>query len=334
MHSLDLGRSVLKAAVFYRQGPPDVFQYEDVEAPICGPNEILIRVCAISIEGGDIFNRNEGPMARPMQSVPHVIGYAASGEIVEVGSEVSHLRTGQRITTVGMSGSHAEFRAVPAHCAWLIPDTLDFEKASAIPTAFATAHECLFNYGSLRDGETVLVTGAAGGVGLAAIQLAKRAGARVIGAASGDDRLARLKAYGMDAGVNYRSANMSSGVMALTDGRGVDLVVEGVGGSILQESLHCLAHRGRISFVGAAAREPLLIDIFPLLLGSQSINGVYTPADLGSGRFYDLVQSLIERVACDELEVVIDRTYPLREAAAAHAYIEGRQAFGRVLLIP
>jgi len=324
----------MKAAVFYRPGPPAVLRYEEIARPICRSGEVLVRIAAISIEGGDIFNRNDIAFARPMESPAHVVGYAAAGEIVEVGTGVQHLRAGQRVTTVGLNGSHAEYRAVPAHCTWIIPDQLDFATASAIPTAFATAHESLFEYGSLRAGETVLVTGAAGGVGLAAIQLAKRAGARVIGTASTDDRLVRLMAYGMDAGVNSGSGTVASAVMELTEGRGVDLVVEAVGGRFLQESLHCLAQRGRISTLGIASREPMRVDVMPLLLVNGSMTGIYAPSDLATPRFHGLVQSLIEQVARNELEVVIDRSFPLRDAAAAHAYIEDRQAFGRVLLIP
>lgn len=324
----------MKAAVFYEQGPPEVFRYEDVPDPVCGPEQVVIRSLAISIEGGDTLNRGDSPMAAPMPRVPHVIGYQSAGEIVEVGSAVSHLAIGQRVVTADAAGSHAELRAVHSRNAWPIPDSLDIQKASAIPVPFGTAHESLFAFGGLKAGETVLIHGGAGAVGLAAIQLAKRAGARVLATASTNDRLDRLRAYGMDHGINYSRDDLAEEVHKATEGKGVNLVVDPVGGAVLQASLKALAYRGRISLVGAAAREPLMVDVVSLVGLNASISGVFLGAEIMTDRVHDLVQSLIQEAADGKIDVVIDRTYPLSEAAAAHRYIESRQAFGRVLLIP
>ena len=143
----------MKAAVYYETGSPDVLKYEDVEDPPCYPSGVVIRVEAVSIEGGDTLNRGGGPMA----ASPHIVGYQAAGEIVEVGAEVTHLKVGQKVVTVNAFGSHAELRSVPARNAWPIPDGFDIRKAAAIPVPFGTAHECLFGAGHLKSGETVLV---------------------------------------------------------------------------------------------------------------------------------------------------------------------------------
>jgi len=320
----------MKAAVYYETGAPDVFRYEDVADPVCHPQAVVIRVEAVSIEGGDTLNRGGGQMA----GSPHIVGYQAAGEIVEVGSEVSHLKVGQKVVTVNAFGSHAELRAVPARNAWPIPDGFDIRKASAIPVPFGTAHECLFGAGRLKAGETVLVQAGAGAVGIAAIQLAKQAGATVLASASSDERLERLKAFGMDHGVNYRRDDLVEQVMKLTGGKGVDLVVDPVGGATLQGSLGALGYRGRISLVGNAGREPMKVDVSSLMGGNRSLTGVFLGAEIMTDRVHDMIQEMIDRAAKGELEVVIDRTFPLSEAAAAHAYIESRQAVGRVLLIP
>jgi len=320
----------MKAAVYYSNGDPSVLRYEDAPDPECWPTGVVIKVKAVSIEGGDTLNRAGGALA----TTPHIVGYQAAGEIVAVGDKVTHLKVGQNVATVNAFGSHAELRAVPARNAWPIPDGFDVGNASVIPVAFGTADDCLFEFGHLKGGETVLVQAGASGVGLAAIQLAKRAGATVIATASSDDRLERLKAWGLDHGVNDKTEDPVAAVKRLTDNKGVNLVVDPVGGSTLQASLACLAYRGRVSMVGGAGREPMRVDVSSLMGGNQSLTGVFLGAEIGSDRVHDNIQRLIDEAAKGEFEVVIDRTFPLAEAAAAHAYIESRQAVGRVLLIP
>ncbi len=320
----------MKAAVYYENGKPDVLKYEDVPDAACFPHGILIRVEAVSIEGGDTLNRWHGPLL----TTPHVVGYQAAGEIIEVGAGVTNLSVGQKVVTVSMFGSHAALRAVPARAAWPIPKGFDIKLAAAMPVPFGTAEDCLFEFGRLKAGETVLVQAGASGVGVAAIQLAKRAGARVLATASSDERLERLKPLGLDHGINYRTSDVVQSVMKITDNKGVDLVVDPVGGETLQGSILSLAYRGRISMVGAAGREAMTVDVSPLMAGNRSLTGVFLGAEIGSDRVHNLIQRQIDEAARGELKVVIDKTFPLAEAAAAHAYIESRQAVGRVLLIP
>ena len=165
-------------------------------------------------------------------------------------------------------------------------------------------------------------------------QLAKRAGATVLATASSDARLERLKPLGLDHGINYRTDDVVKSVMKITDKKGVNLVVDPVGGATLQSSLLSLAYRGRVSMVGAAGREPMTIDVSSLMAGNRSLSGVFLGAEIATDRAHNMIQRLIEEAAKGEFKVVIDRTFPLSEAAAAHAYIESRQAVGRVLLIP
>jgi NADPH2:quinone reductase len=320
----------MKAAVYYENGEPSVLKYEDVPDPVCHPKGVVIRVEAVSIEGGDTLNRGRGALV----TKPHIVGYQAAGEIIEVGSEVTNLKVGQRVATSNAFGSHAELRAVPARSAWVIPEGFSSKLASVIPVAFGTADDCLFEFGHLKPGETVLIQAGASGVGTAAIQLAKRAGARVLATASSDSRLEKLKPLGMDVGINYRTHNVVQEVMRLTDKKGVDLVVDPVGGSTLQGSILSLGYRGRCSMVGAAGREPMTVDVSSLMGGNRTLQGVFLGAEIGTDRAHDNIQRLIDEAARGELKVVIDREFPLSEAAAAHAYIESRQAVGRVLLIP
>jgi NADPH:quinone reductase len=323
----------MKAAAYRRTGGPDVFEYVDVPDPVLRPGGIILEVKAVGIQGGDLLHRAGGEMA----TVPHVVGYQAAGIVREVGAEVSDLAPGQPVVATMGSGSHAELASVPAASAWAVPDGLSLEQAAAVPIEFATADDCLFEFGHLRAGESVLVQAGAGGVGLAAIQLAKAAGARlVLATASSDDRLERLRQFGMDHGINYATGDVGAAVRERTDGRGVDLVVDPVGGRTLESSVDALAYRGRISWVGRAGRDADPPEVWPLMQKNASLTGVFLGAEMAvnRARTRPLVAGLLDRVAAGELRVEIDRTFPLADAADAHRYIESRQAFGRVLLVP
>jgi NADPH:quinone reductase len=322
----------MKAAVYYETGGPEVLRYEEVPDPTYGPGEVLVRVEAVSIEGGDTLARSGGDLG----AVPHIVGYQCAGTVVAVGEGVSDLAAGDRVVTVGVDGSHAELRVVARPFCWPIPAGLSTEEAACVPVPFGTADDCLFEFGQLRAGETVLVHAGASGVGIAAIQLAKRAGARVLATASSADRLARLGEFGLDEGIDYTTVDFVQSVRQLTDGRGADVIVDSVGGSTLQGSLRCLAYRGRCVTLGDAGREAgMPLDISTMRGNNQTLVGYFLGAEIFlSPRPHALIASHLEDVAAGRLRVVIDRRYPLEQAAEAHAYIESRRAFGRVLLIP
>jgi NADPH:quinone reductase len=319
----------MKAACYYETGPPSVFRYEDVPDPNVGAGDVLVDVEAISIEGGDTLNRAGGEMA----SSPHVVGYQCAGTIAEVGSDVQDRRPGQRVVCTMLWGSHAERVATPSIISWVVPDGLDIAEAACVPVAWGTADDCLFEFGHLQSGETVLVQAGASGVGLAAIQLAKRAGATVLATASSDEKLERLREYGMDHGINYREVDFADAARELTGGRGVDLVVDPVG-STLPGSVRALAYRGRVTLVGNAGRDPQPFDASMLMMGNQTLTGVFFGAEVITDRVRAMVARHLDEIAAGDLRVVVDRTFPLSDAAGAHAYIESRQAFGRVVLVP
>jgi NADPH:quinone reductase len=319
----------MKAAVYYETGAPSVFRYEDVPDPRCGAADVLVDVEAISIEGGDTLNRGDGDMA----SSPHIVGYQCAGTIAEVGSDVHDREPGQRVVCTMLWGSHAERVATPSIVTWVVPDGLDIVEAACVPVAWGTADDCLFEFGHLQAGETVLVQAGASGVGLATIQLAKRAGATVVATASSDEKLERLREYGMDHGINYREVDFADAARELTEGRGVDLVVDPVG-STLSGSVRALAYRGRVTLVGRAGRDVQPFDASALMMGNQTLTGVFFGAEVITDRARAMVARHLDDIAAGDLRVVVDRTFPLSDAAGAHDYIESRQAFGRVVLIP
>jgi len=322
----------MKAAVIYENGGPEVLRYEDVPDPECPAGCLVVDTEAISIEGGDLLAR----VAGQLPAVPHIVGYLSAGTVSEVAADVDGRAIGDRVVALNAAGSHAARRAVPAAMTWPIPGGLDAARAACVPVAFGTAQECLFTAGDLAEGQTVLIHAGAGGVGVAAIQLAKQAGATVIATASSDEKLERLKTLGLDHGVNYATEGFVGRINELTDSNGVNVVLDPIGGQNLVDSVGVLAYRGTLVSVGAAARAGSTIEAQSLWGRNNTLRGVYLAAALVAeyNRVHPMISDLMGRVASGELEVQIDRSFPLAEAPRAHEYVESREAFGRVLITP
>jgi NADPH2:quinone reductase len=322
----------MKAAVIYENGDPGVLRYEDVPDPECPDGFVVVDAEAISIEGGDLLARASGEVP----AVPHIIGYLSAGTVTEVAAGVDGRAVGDRVVALNAAGSHAARRAVPAATTWPIPAGLDAARAACVPVAFGTAYECLFTAGNLAEGQTVLIHAGAGGVGMAAIQIAKGAGATVISTASSDEKLERLSALGLDYGINYATDNFVERVDELTSSRGVDIVIDSIGGQNLVDSVGALAYRGTLVSVGVAGRAGSLIEARSLWARNNTLRGVFLGAAIMPeyARIHPMIGDLLERVARNELQVEIDRSFPLSDAAAAHEYAESRKAFGRVVLTP
>jgi NADPH2:quinone reductase len=322
----------MKAAVYYETGAPEVLRYEEVPDPVPGPNDVLVKVSFVSIEGGDTLNRLRGELNK----APHIVGYQCSGVVAAVGENVTAFRVGDRVVTTGVDGSHAELRVAGEAFTWKVPDDVSLEDAACVPVPFGTADDCLFEFGHLAAGETALIHAGAGGVGIAAIQMAHRAGARVFATASSDEKLERLKDLGMDEGINYVTHDFVAEARRLTDGRGVDVVVDSVGGVTLQGSINALAYRGRCVTVGDAGRVAVeRVDVSTMRVNNQTLSGYFLGAEMFFyPRAHAMIAKNLELIAKRELRVVVDRIFDLKDAASAHAYIESRQSFGRVLLEP
>jgi NADPH:quinone reductase len=322
----------MKAAVYYENGGPDVLRYEEVPAPACAPDGVLIDVEFISVEGGDTLHRARTPFT----DKPHIVGYQCAGTVRQIGAEVKHRAVGDRVVAVVPSGSHAEIVAAPELSTWRVPDGADLAAAACVPVAFGTAHEALNALGKVRKGQTVLIHAGAGGVGLAAIQLAKAAGAEVITTASSDEKLARLRELGAAHAINYRTGSFVDAIAAAVGPNAVDLVIDPVGGKTLQDSVGCLRYRGRIVNLGVAGRDPAPFVPMALWGKNATLIGMSLTASLRNEheRTHAIIAECIHRVAKGELRVFIEKRYPLSEAAKAHAHVEDRSAFGRVIMLP
>lgn len=316
----------MKAAAYYRNGEPDVLAYQDVTDPEISPSTVLIRVVHAALQGGDLLNRRNTP---PPGDAPHVVGYQAAGVIEKVGTEVTDLRPGDRVAGFAFSGSHAELFAVERDHAYGVPDGLDLAIAAAIPVEFGTAHDGLFEYGRLKPGETVLVRGAAGGVGVAAVQLAHQAGAKVIAVAGTRERLERIATMGADYLIDYQVEDVVKRVKALTNGRGVDLVLDMAGGNPL---FGVCAFKGRYGLIGASGGASAKFGFEELLPQSLTVFSFMFGKEMGTPRVRALIADLMTRAAADELTMPIERSFKLADAGDAHAYAENERPVGRVLL--
>jgi NADPH2:quinone reductase len=322
----------MRAAVYYQNGGPDVLKYEEVPDPPCQPNGVVIEVEVISLEGGDTLHR----AFTPFTDRPHIVGYQCAGTVREVGPRAKDRRVGDRAVALVASGSHAERVAVPASNTWLVPSGADLLAVACVPVAFGTAHEALFALGQVAKGQRVLVHAGGGGVGLAAIQLARAAGAEVLTTASSDDKLARLREFGASHGINYKTSPLNEAVTKAVGPNAIDLVIDTVGGKTLQDSIGCLNYKGKIVNLGLAGRDSVPFNPLPLWGKNATLIGMSLMTSLQNEytRTYAVITECIERVFKGELRVVIDKKFPLAEAAKAHAYIEQRAAFGRVVLLP
>jgi NADPH:quinone reductase-like Zn-dependent oxidoreductase len=316
----------MKAAAYHRNGEPEVLVYQDIADPEIGPTTVLIRVEHAALQGGDLLNRRSTP---PPGDAPHVVGYQAAGVIEAVGAEVTGLRPGDRVVGFAFAGSHAELFAVKGVHAYPVPDGLDLSTAAALPVEFGTAHDALFEYGRLKPSETVLVRGAAGGVGVAAVQLAHQAGARVIAVAATPERLARIAALGADDLIDYQAEDVVQRVKALTQGRGVDLVLDMAGGTPLFDAS---AFKGRYGLIGASGGAYAKFGFEELLPRSLTVFSFMFGKEMGTPRARVLIADLMARVAAGELTMPIERSFSLADASAAHAFAEHARPLGRVLL--
>ncbi|OED00742.1 zinc-binding alcohol dehydrogenase family protein [Rhizobium sp. YK2] len=319
----------MKAAVYDQPGPSNVLKYRDVADPTVGPDDVLIAVEAISVEGGDLINRR----STPPPSHSWIVGYAASGRIVEAGVNVQDRKVGDKVAGFNMQGSHAELWAVPATRTWIQPSGVDAASAAALPISFGTAHHCLFARGGLRRSETVLIQAAAGGVGLAAVQLAARAGATVIAVSSGERRLSKISELGANHVVDRRSDDIVEAVRDITEGKGVDLVIDPVGATLIV-SLALLAPEGRLVFVGNAGGGGLTLDLWPAMQANQTLLGVFMGPLFERPEVHSTVDEMLQAIVARELQVLIEKRFPLSQAEDAHDFAEKAKPIGRVIMEP
>ncbi|AXI10227.1 alcohol dehydrogenase [Oceanobacillus zhaokaii] len=324
----------MRGIQFKEFGGPEVLEIVEMEKPSFNDDEVLIKVKAIGVNYADTARR-EGNYVVPT-SLPFIPGAEIAGVVEEVGEHVQGVEKGMRVVTLIGSGGYAEYAAVNANKLIPIPINISFEKAVALPLQGLSAYHILKTMGRLEEGETVLVHAAAGGVGSIAVQLAKRFGAgKVIATASTEEKLSLAKKLGADHLVNYTEDGWEKKVVELTDGKGVDVALEMVGGDIFNKTVRCLAPFGRLIIYGVASG--IQSEFYPrtLMKRNQSIIGFFLPKIMSKPRLYqESLQELLTYMNNEELELIIGGTYPLTDAALVHRKLQGRETKGKLILLP
>jgi NADPH2:quinone reductase len=324
----------MDVAVVTEFGDSDIIEMKERDVPEPGPGEARIEVKAAGINFADIMQRRGHYEGGP--EPPYVPGMEVAGVIDAVGDGVGR-EVGDEVTGfVAGGGGYAEYGTANAAGLFDIPGDMNFSEAAGFPVQFLTAHNCLKEWGDLEEGESVLIHAAAGGVGTAAVQIAGEAGAEVFGTASTQEKLDLATELGCDHPIQYTEEDFVDRVNDITDGEGVDLVLDGIGGDTSQESLDCLKDFGRMVSFGAASGTPGKPDTGSLLFANQTVIGYHLGRGMQQkpGRVLEAVPPLTEMLNDGTLEVIVGHEFDLADAAEAHQFIEDRKSSGKVVLRP
>jgi len=324
----------MRAIVIDKPGGPEVLQLREVTTPEPARGEVRIRIRATAVNRADLLQRM-GAYPAPADAPADIPGLEYAGEVDAIGEGVTELGVGDRVFGLAGGGTYAEQLVVHAGTVAKIPGDLSFTDAAAIPEAFLTAWDAMVTQGGLQAGDTVLVNAVGSGVGTAAVQIARAIGARSIGTARRATKLARAHALGMDDGIDTHDRGFADAVLKATDGRGVDVVLELVGGAYLAEDVACIAPLGRIVLVGLLAGRSAELDLGAVLRKRVRILGTVLrsrPLDekIAVGRV--LARHIAPLVARGALKPVVDRVMPLEEAGAAHSAMASNEGFGKIVL--
>ena len=322
----------MKAVLCEKYGPPDSLVVKDLPSPRAGAGEVVVSVKAASVNFPDVLIIENKYQFKP--PLPFSPGSELSGLIKEVGEGVSGWKAGDRVMAFTTYGAFAEEVKVEANRLARLPAKMSFEEAAAFVLTYGTSDHALRDRGALKAGETLLVLGAAGGVGVAAIEIGKALGARVIACASSEDKLAVCREHGADATINYSSEDLRERIKALTEGRGPDVVYDAVGGAYTEPAFRSIAWRGRLLVVGFAAGEIPKLPLNLALLKGASVVGVFW-GDFGKREPKPFAESLRQIATWYEqgkLRPHVSEKFPLARAADALKLMAARKVKGKVVL--
>jgi NADPH2:quinone reductase len=324
----------MRAIVIAQPGGPETLTLLDRPDPTAGRGEVVVRVCAAGINRADLLQRM-GRYPAPADSPPDVPGLEYAGVVEAVSEGVTELAPGDRVFGLVGGGAYAERLVVHSRAVARLPASLSFVEGAAVPEAFITAYDAMVSQAGLAAGERVLVHAAGSGVGTAAVQIAKAVGATVLGTARTAAKLARAKDLGLDRGIVAADGRFAREVLDASDQRGVDVVLELVGGGYVAEDLRCVAMQGRIVLVGTLGGASAEIDLGTLLRRRVTLRGTVLrsrPLEQRIEAMRTFERHVVPLLASGALRPVVDRVFALQEAADAHAYVASNEGFGKVVL--
>lgn len=323
----------MRVVVASGPGGPDVLTFADRPDPVPGPDELLVEVWATAVNRADILQR-AGTYSLPPGSTD-VLGLEVAGRVADVGAAVTDWSPGDRVCALTPGGGHAELATVPARLAMRIPDTMSYAQAAAVPEAFLTAYDNVVRRGGCDDGDVLLVHGGASGVGTAAIQLARERGCTVFVTCGSPAKIDACRALGAVVGIDYRREDFVARVLEETSGRGVDVVLDHIGGPYLARDLDCLATDGRLVFIGTMDGKAGQIDVQALMSKRAWVTGTKLRPRTTDEKA-DLVDALGREVwpafENGSIAPVVDRVLPWTRIAEAHRVMEASGHVGKLVL--
>lgn len=323
----------MRAVVVAAPGGPEQLHVEEIPDPVARDGEIVVRVAGAGVNRADLLQRQG--LYPPPPGASEILGLEASGTVSSVGPGVDSFAAGDRVMLLVEGGGYAELVAVRAAQAVRVPANLDLIEAGGIPEVFITAHDALFTRGHLQDGETVLIHGGGGGVGTAAIQLARQHGCRVLVTAGSAEKLQRCLALGADFGINYRTEDFVASTRDLTDGRGADLVLDIMGASYLGKNLDVAANDGRLVVIGMQGGNHAEIDLGLMMRRRISLISTSLRARPAAQKVVIVAAfaaDVLPVLADGGLRPVVDRVLPLEDAGEAHRLMEAGELVGKIVL--
>ena len=322
----------MKAVLCKQYGPPDALVFENLPSPRPGDGEVVITMKAASVNFPDVLIIQNKYQFKP--PLPFSPGSELAGVVKEVGAGVKAFRPGDKVMAFTTYGAFAEEVKTEASRLLPLPEGMDFVHGAAFVLTYATTDHALRDRAALAAGETLLVLGAAGGVGLAAVEIGKALGARVVACASSDDKLAVCREHGADATINYATEDLRERIKALTEGRGVDVIYDSVGGPYTEPAFRSIAWRGRHLVVGFAAGDIPKLPLNLALLKGASVVGVFWGdfARREPARFADSMRQLAKWYREGRLKPHVSETFPLEKAADALKLMAARKVKGKVVL--
>ena len=321
----------MKAVRIHEFGDLDVLKWDDIDRPTPRPSQVLIQVDSAGVNYADLMRRQGG---YPGPDLPSTLGLEAAGTIVEIGNDVSGLAIGQKVMGMGPQGN-AEYVAVNSNFVFPYPHQLDPIEAGGMPIVFLTAYHILKTRGGLQEGNTVLIQAGASGVGTVATQLAKAWGAKVITTASSEGKLELSKSLGSDITINYSEKDFESEINNITEGKGVDLVLECVGGEVLDKSVRCLSSYGRLVSYGNASGVPANLPSTDITSANRTVIGFSMGrSPVGSLDHQSAMEELFPMITNGKVKLIVDSVLPMSNVADAHKHLANRGTLGKVILTP
>jgi len=324
----------MKAILCRQYGPPETLTLEEVKSPLPGRGQVVVKVHAAAVNFPDtLIIENKYQFKPPLPFSP---GGEVAGTIAALGEGVTGFQLGDRVLAVCTWGGYAEEVVVPAPAVTPLPEGVPFDEAAALTLAYGTTYHALKDRAELKPGETLLVLGAAGGTGLAAVEFGRLMGARVIAAASTEEKLAACRAAGADECINYATEDLRERLKALTGGKGVDVVYDPVGGAYTEAAVRSMAWKGRLLVIGFAAGDIPKIALNLTLLKGCSIVGVFYGAFVQAEpqRCAANLQEMLRMVATRELRPTVTEHHPLADAPKVLRAFQERRIIGKVVLLP